>query len=116
MIEIEEGFAILYKCKEAIAHDKSVMTKEGTPAWLTDSDGYWWGKPFSDFYTPKVNRDNPPNDVIVFKTREEAAEQFRQAKKGNHIGAWYHAPGKEFEVIAVKRKYKTVPDGYEVVK
>jgi len=109
-------FAILYKCEEAIAHDKSVMTKKGTPAWLTESEGYWWGQPFSDFYTPKVTRDSPPSSVIVFATREEAIEQFKAAREGNHIGAWYHTPSAEFEVIEVRQKFKQIPDGYEVIK
>jgi hypothetical protein len=115
-VKIEEGFAIIYKCKEAIANNKTVMTEEGAPAWLTESEGYWWGKPFYQHYEPKISRDNPPKDVVVFATRDEAERKFKEARKGNQIGPWYYKPSKEYEVIRVRRKYKTVPDGYEAVK
>lgn len=116
MSKLKEGFAVLFKCKEAKASDGSIMTEEGNPAWLTEDDGYWWGKPFSEFYSPKVSRTSLPHDVIVFKTREEAERQFKEARKGNHIGPWYYRPGKEFEIIEIRQKFKTVPDGYEEVK
>jgi hypothetical protein len=107
---LEEGFA------EAIASDKSVMTAAGTPAWLTENDGYWWGTPFYKHYVTQISRDNPPNDVVVFSTREEASRRFEDARRQRNIGPWYYEPSKEFEVIAVKRKYRQIPDGYETVK
>lgn len=108
---MKTGFAVLFACREAKTRNGDIMTAEGAPAWLTESEGYWWGKTYR---TPLVDRHNLPEDVVVFATSGEAHQQFKEGME--HIGPWYSAPRNLLEVVAVRQKFKQVPDGYEEAK
>jgi hypothetical protein len=114
---MSERFAVIFTCKRHIAHpfkegpDAKVMTEAGTKAWLTESEGYWWGTTFSEYWP--VNRTSIPRDVVTFGSEEEARRKFKKFKSG----PWYvEHDGSEPTIVRLKQKFKQVPDGFEEVK
>jgi hypothetical protein len=110
-------FAVLFRCKHVPDFRGDTMTPGGTYAWLVDNEGYWQGDTFGGFRN--TSRAHIPGNVVMFETREEAEKKwppFMRGECGIEIGPWWIKPDGWYEIVELKQKFKTVPDGYEAVK
>lgn len=101
-------FIIKTQCKEARSElAEKPITEEGHRVWVCEEEGGWVEATATSTFLYK----NPPKDVKTFIT-SDAAEKFIKKWKGH---PWYHVPNGVYEIIEVKPKYKTIPDGWEII-
>lgn len=98
-------FALIIQSKQVKACGGSILTEAGKKFLVCNEPSGWipaTGSPFTG---------NIGGDAKIFSSFEEA-EWFAKNWQGH---PWYVRPGKRFEVIEVKPKFKQIPDGYEPV-
>lgn len=101
-------FIIKTQCKEAGSKlNEKPITEEGAWVWVCEEDGGWVEATATSTFLYK----NLPKDVKTFPT-SDAAEKFIKRWKGH---PWYYVPNDVYQIIEVKPKYKTIPDGWEVI-
>jgi hypothetical protein len=88
-------------------YDNTIMTRRGEQFWVViESDG--WVPATS---RGMKNRTDVPNDLKVWKTKEEAVS-FGKMWKGH---PWWCSPI-GFEVIEIEPKFKEIFDGYNLIQ
>ena len=85
---------------------KDTMTESGE-RFLVMVEPEGWVPATSSLYKGEIY-----GGAKLFETAE-AAEDFAKTWRGH---PWWVKPGKKFEVIEVRQKFKKVPDGYEPIK
>jgi len=99
-------FVLIIQSKQVKAFDGSILTEAGQKILVCNEPGGWVPATGSR-YTGKIE-----GDAKIFSSKE-AATEFAKTWGGH---PWYVVPGKSFEVVEVKQKFKQVPDGYEPIK
>lgn len=100
-------YAVIYKCKEARygLKDRTIITREGDEALLCIEPEGWVPA------TSRMFREGCGfGDAVMFGT-EEAAHTFMEKYRGH---PWYSIPSGEYRLVALKPKFRLVPDGYEL--
>lgn len=99
------AFVIFFKCKQALAFDKTVLTKAGELAAVMEEPEGWveataWSVP---------DTNTIPGCAKTFDTYAEA-EKFIKRWKGH---PWYCVPNGEYEIVEVVPRMVTVQQGME---
>lgn len=102
MSKPRNGFVIQVVCKEVKAYDKSILTKDGATAWVSEIDGGW--VPATGYFCDEI-----PKEILSFRTYQ-SAEKFAKKWDGH---PWYCVP-KSFKIFEVKAVTKEVFSHYEL--
>lgn len=98
-------FIIFFKCKEALAYNKKVLTKAGELACvMTEPEGWVEATAWS------VPDSNTIPDCAKKFPSYESAEKFIKRWKGH---PWYCVPNGEYEIIEVVPRMVQVQQGFE---
>lgn len=93
------GYAVRYECKEVIAKNGEVVTREGEKTYISKCE--WC---LTSCY--RIDKD-----LVIFES-EERAHEFMKTWKGHPL---YCKPNGNYEVLEVKPVFKQVLTGYETV-
>lgn len=98
-------FALIIRSKQVKTFEGNIITEAGKKILVCNEPGGW--VPATSYaYNGKIE-----GNAKIFATAE-AATEFAKAWRGH---PWYVVPGKRFEVVEVKQKFKQVADGYEPI-
>lgn len=99
------SFIIKTQCFEAVSeYSKVVVTEEGEWVWVIEEPEGWVEA------TSRKACSLPPDDVLVFQTKEKALN-FISNWKGH---PWYNVPNGVYEIIEVVPRMKTIQDGWDI--
>lgn len=99
------SFVVFFKCKQALAFDKKVLTKEGQLAVVMEEPEGWVPATSAAVHSTA----DIPRGVQIFLSKEKA-DTFMKKWKGH---PWYYVPNGEYEVIEVVPRMVTVQKGWE---
>jgi hypothetical protein len=102
-------YAARFRAKKAVSSDNTIVTREGFPFWVVDSE--WWvpATAAGAIYIDGV--EQVPGELKLWDSLTEA-QTFMKNWEGH---PWYAQP-KEWEIVRISRVFKFQFSHYEVLE